>query len=182
MDAMHVRAIYDLCMGCGFEWVTEVGPYKGFATSALVQAQLDGVVKFIRCIDTTVRPELLKVLGRCDHYAVTNENSLDGLNLGAVPELVIVDGDHSLVHVQREYARILSRGFRTIVAHDVGQGSNEPGPQWMLHALEKHGGFKIVVDDKHRAGMRTDRGLMLATRETKVWEAAVPIWEALACR
>lgn len=177
MDDLHVEAIYRLCLECRFRSVLEVGCFDGFSTSALVQAQNEHCLGSIHCLDREIRPRLLLVRAKASgFFSVLPGDSRVALPLIPRCNLLVLDSDHTLPHTQTEWAAISKKGWQTIIAHDVGvTETHSPGPQWLRSHLQQTG-WNMVVDEKQREGQHTHRGLMLATMDRKVFEAAVKVW------
>ena len=177
MDAEHVEAIYHMAMACGWRHVLELGCWDGFSTSAIVQAKIDQAVDRLTCVDREIRPALWRVLGRCrDAWGAWQGDSRRSLELCDVGDCVILDTDHDLRTTQDEFERIRAKGWPTIIAHDVGAVGGCPGPQWMLAQLLADPAWIVLVDDQAREGTRTDRGLMLATMEWRVFTQCSAVW------
>lgn len=184
MDARHVGFIYDLVMAGGFRSVLEIGCWHGYSSSALIQAINDGSDCEVLLCDKLVRPELLAVVDRCrfpERVRLAESDSIPVL--GPQYDLVIVDGDHSIEQVSRELGLLLYYQTPTIVAHDVAQGLQHcVGSSYLGDALQLHPSYHCVVDCKRREGERTERGLMLATRNAELLERIKPLWNTMVER
>lgn len=161
MDAVHVREIYHFVMANVFASILEIGCWDGFSTSALVQALRDGEYFELVLCDKVIRPHLKTVIGD-DAILCLEIDSLDALQIATGCDCVILDGDHSLANVQREYDLIMEKAIPTIIAHDVGR-QGDKGPMWLIDQLRRLRGWRIWMDDEPRPGMATQRGLMIAT-------------------
>ena len=181
MDALHVEALYELWMAIRPTSILELGCFDGFSTSAAIQAKADGVGMSLTCVDREIRPSLYQIVRRCrTNWHLAQCDSRVALEQHGVTDVLMIDTDHDIDTTQQEAKIALRRGWQTIVAHDVGLHGGCPGPQWLRKHLEVYNTWLTVVDEKPREGMRTDRGLMLATRVESVYAAAKVIFDKLA--
>ena len=177
MDDIHVQAIYRICCACGFRHVLEVGCFDGFSTSGIVQAKIEGHIGRLTCVDREIRPALMRVLGKArDNWIAWQDNGADVISECSTCDLVVIDSDHDMATTQREWAAFGVNDFVTLIAHDVGSKGGCPGPQWLLQEIGNDGAWHILVDEKPREGMRTDRGLMFATLSLRVFVQASRVW------
>ena len=177
IDPMHVKALYDIAIACGWRKILELGSFDGYSTSAFVQAKIDKAVRSLVCVDREIRPLLMQVL-ECarDGWCAAQWDTAEAVRETPAGDFVFVDSDHDLATTQREFRAIMDRGWTTIAAHDVGSKGGCDGPRWMLDELLQTPEWWVLVDEKPRDGMRTDRGLMVATRERRVFEAVSRVW------
>jgi len=92
MDAIHVELIYSFVMATKPGRVLEIGSYRGYSTSALVQAQLDGWEGHFVCVDRLVTASLFCVLGQAQNWSLAGVNSWDLLEWVEPVDVVILDG------------------------------------------------------------------------------------------
>jgi hypothetical protein len=181
MDPLHVRAIYDFVLEAEPEKILEVGCWDGYSTSALVTAMNDGLDCDLVCCDIDIRDGLIRVLRHCTSpWGAYQGRSVDAFDLFSHPDLVILDGAHDKETLWLEYNMINQQKIETVIAHDVGYDSGQEGPFFLREQLLKDGGWVIYVDDSPRPGMMTQRGLMIATKNTEWAEIADNIFAALA--
>lgn len=180
MDDCHVEAIYHLCMKIGFRRMMEIGCWDGFSTSALVQAKIDAACGRLICVDVEARPTLFQVLRKSrDNWSFERRTGAEVLALEPAGDLLVIDSDHDLVPSQQELTAALKAWWTTIIAHDVGATqTHSPGPQWILAELTRRDWF-VAVDEAARDGLATHRGLMIASQQKGVYDAAVEIFAKL---
>ena len=178
MDPLHVRCIYELANVCQWDRVMEIGSWDGFSISAIVQHNRDGGQTQIMCVDTVIRNNLIEVLRlNTGIWSVAQCSGIYSLSQVGAKDCCIVDGDHEESNVCGELGLLLMKGWPTIIAHDVGEGRGCAGPRKMRRHLEGLEDWTVLVDEKERPHMATDRGLMIATRLPRVAEAARVIFE-----
>jgi len=94
----------------------------------------------------------------------------------------VIDSDHDAATTQTELGIVLAKGWRTVIAHDVGSTQvHSPGPQLLRENLTNLG-WQIFVDELPREGQQTHRGLLLATRVQGVAEAGKVVWDWLGAQ
>ena len=181
MDGRHVQFLYHAALVGGFARVLEVGCFKGYSTSALVQAMVDGAAFVLSCCDIDVRPELRRVAsgapGRVLIDGRRSEIVIDGSH-----DLIILDGDHMIECTAREVGLMLLHGTETVIAHDVAWYSGWcTGTRFIRDVFQAHPDYLCRVDAKARPGEFTDRGFLVATRSPAVYRRLGPAWEAMLC-
>jgi hypothetical protein len=180
MDAVHVKLIYEFLMAARPRSVMELGCFDGFSTSAIVQAKADGAAIEMICVDREIRPSLFKIVRRArTGWQLWQTDSRIALEQSAVTDVLMLDTDHDIETTKSEADIFLRRGWPTVIAHDCGEKGGCPGPQWLFAHLRTSSYWRVFCDDKQRDGMRTDRGLMLATRDMRVTDIARPLFAAL---
>ena len=181
MDPLHVELIYRLCMACDFQAVAEIGSYWGFSTSAVVQAKMDGRCGLLTCIDKDIRQQLIQVVSKAnDGWRLWRDSSHKALARLEQQDMIIIDGAHDLGTVQGEYEILAPLWTKTIIAHDVNCGGGNDGPAWLLEQIRKKRQYRVFTDDKKRPGMWTHRGLMIATLDHRVADAAFGLFRSLS--
>jgi len=177
MDELHVLLLHELAMAVCLHHVIEVGCWDGFSTSAFVAAQRAAMPMQLTCVDVNIRPKLFETLKKSPgQWRAWQTYSANALRQSEMYDVAVIDGDHSLSTVQEEARIVLGRNTGTIILHDAGRERGCPGPQWFRDVLDHDFRYKVLVDEKPREGMATDRGLLLATRDKDVWEAAHDVW------
>lgn len=173
-DARHVEMLYAELASGRYGRALEVGCYHGYSTTAMLAAYRAGAISEVHLCDTTVRPELLRVIA---HYGgdrpgsrvhVNEKRSVDLLAGYTSFDFAFIDGDHAEETVREELRLLVAAGVRTIALHDTAPAAGTkygvaPGPRLARGYLEAHG-YACREDAEERPGERTERGLLIATR------------------
>lgn len=174
MDARHAEMVKAALQALKPQVVVEVGCHLGISTLAILEAGVPDV----RLIDARITPSVRQM---ADDYGATVYEEFSHTALPKIQAadnlVVLLDGDHSYPVVSAE-AGILSRMDplpRVIISHDVTSqllGMGCEGCCWLWHVLQSTG-WLCFVDAMPRAGERTARGLMIATRSAADYMAVV---------
>jgi hypothetical protein len=182
IDLRHVELLYELLLAYPFKRVLEVGCYDGASTSALVQAVNDGAGCQLTLCDTHFRPALREVASRCRTPVSLREERSERV-IDRSYDLVLIDGDHSIGTVRRELELLLGYQSETVVAHDTRAAEGEfpecDGSRFLGFVLRNHPAYTCLEDALVRPGERTDRGLLLASRNPEVMAAVTPLWQRM---
>jgi hypothetical protein len=107
----------------GAKSVAEVGAYAGDLTAELIR-WADGAGARVIAIDPTPEPQLVELAERRDDIELIRETSHDALRHLALPDAVIIDGDHNYYTVREELRLIGEKGpgsdLPLLMFHDVG--------------------------------------------------------------
>jgi hypothetical protein len=102
--------------------IVEVGAYAGDLTQLLVDWGADSGAR-VWAIDPFPQQSLVELEGHCHNLELVRETSLEALPRIALPEAVIIDGDHNYYTVSEELRLVASRasGARLplLLFHDV---------------------------------------------------------------
>lgn len=180
MDVLHAEMIGKFFVGAGIRRVTEVGCCHGISTGAVLDAIKAQGGGNVHLIDPVIQPTIrlmidtvCSVEARRIAVLVSHSTSLasDGDSVEVARELtndsaIILDGDHSKEVVKAEIAAALAGGRfpRAFVFHDCGLSGGLPGPQYGVAYLVTMG-YRYVMDEVKRPGMRTERGLAILCRD-----------------
>jgi len=175
MDARHVHAIARAAMTGAFKKVLEVGCWNGSSTSALVHAARGTPLKIEVC-DVDVRPSLLKVL-KGSKAVIHQRTSLEVIKPGY--DLLILDGDHSLGHVNEELKLFRDAGIPSLFAHDVGSEGRAgcEGAVYLGYHFRNQDEYQVLEDRLDRPGEHTHRGLLFATKDEAIFAKVKPVWD-----
>lgn len=165
IDYRHACIIFGLLCLDKYEHVVEIGALHG-AITCVVRAAHSGPF-------TVIEPYIQKELEELDVEIVqaSSEIVLPYLRY----DFIIVDGNHSKEQVAKETAILLSHRPRVIVAHDtsanIAKYGGCVGPPYLKHTLQSKDYF-ILEDNLDRPGEKTDRGIIFATWDVKLFEKA----------
>src|SRR5215211_2014978 len=117
----------------GVRSVAEVGAYAGDLTGLLLD-WAQGAGGHVVAIDPTPEPQLVELSERRSELELVRETSHDALRHLALPDAVIIDGDHNYYTVSEELRLIDERapGQRTplLMLHDVGWPHGRRDAYW----------------------------------------------------
>lgn len=177
MDAIHAEFVKAAVCELKPDVAVEVGCHMGTSTLAILEA---GVPQ-VHLIDTAITPS---VRAMADNYGAKTYEEESRTALPKIQPsnnmLILLDGDHSYEAVTQE-AEIIEAMQplpRVIVSHDVTTQLSEGGCEgcsW-LWAMLQAAGWLCFVDAIPRAGQRTHRGLLIATRTLEDHAAVVRAW------
>ena len=195
MDERHVNIIHNIVMENNFKTIVEIGVYVGYSTCALLSA-LDKGKKFdLHLVEPyQFRPEetsnLDETISYCANKEAVNVHNLESdiFWSEACPsdiDLIIIDGDHRIPGASTDFFYTLKNDVPNIISHD----SNPPpekewakycdGSKIIADILKSHKDFKFLEDKESRAGERTYRGLLYATKEEIAFQRADKIFKDL---
>jgi hypothetical protein len=176
IDKRHAQWLNEVLMSGKFDNVLEIGCYQGFSTRAILAAAKAKLVDYVTLCDVAIRPELRAVLAEYDlgdRVTVAETGSRHVLKKAAAFDLVFVDGDHSRRAVERETRLLLDAKVPVIFAHDTSDASRihqNDGPQWLKRELLL-AGYLVIEDNAFRGWTeRTERGMMFAARDRKLYQ------------
>lgn len=177
MDARHVAILNRVAATGLFSNVLEIGCHLGASTSALVQSQIDGAKFYLTCCDINITDSLRSVVARSPRVRLEQQDSFQVIDQSF--DLIVLDGDHTLLTVSRELGLLLYHQTPTIFLHDTNSHHVPTcdGPPVARAMLECHPDFQLLTDCKLRPGEFTDRGITLATRCREVYAAAKVIFD-----
>jgi Methyltransferase domain len=121
---INVREVLIPCLeASGARSVAEVGAYAGDLTGMLLD-WAEGAGGRVVAIDPTPEPQLVELSEQRSELELVRETSHDALRHLAVPDAVIIDGDHNYYTVSEELRLIDERApgadIPLLMFHDVG--------------------------------------------------------------
>lgn len=173
-DIRHIACMQEILMSHKWESALEIGVWQGASTAAFMHALDAKQVGTYTACDVGIQEQFLAVVG--DRKITTRQQaSIEVLAEPTKYDLIFADGDHSIETVREEVRHLIRRQPRMIFAHDttaeiVGFGGCE-GPSYLHTALQQDG-WMIITDSARRPGEKTERGLLVATKEPALWKIA----------
>lgn len=175
MDARHAEWIKAALVSLQLDTAVEVGCLFGVSTLAILEAGVPDV----HLIDVRITDSVRQMA--TDYGAKLYEETSEAA-MPTVPTstnmAVLIDGDHSLAVLQKEYTLLARLAPRVVIAHDVTAqhvGLGCEGCSWLWHEMQQAGWY-CYVDSLPRTGERTSRGVMIATRTPEDHAAVVASW------
>lgn len=174
IDRRHLFLLYNLLLARPFARVLEIGCYKGYSSTAFVQAINAGQPFAAEFCDIQIQPSLRKVLATCQHpeRIVIHQRSSHDLLAGPANgpyDLVFVDGNHRLEAVGPEIVELLKRQTPCIVAHDTAASTagytDCEGAHYLKKAVQYEPGYYCLEDCEPRPDEATHRGFFVGVRE-----------------
>ena len=195
MDERHVNIIHNIVMDNNFKTIVEIGSYMGYSTCALLAALDKGKQFNLHLVEPwQYRPEETSNLDEAIDWC-TNKESIKIHNLqsdafwsSACPkdiDLVMIDGDHHIPSASTDFFHVLKNNIPNIISHDSNPPlkrlatAKEWGSKIIADILKSHKDFKFLEDKESRAGERTYRGLLYATKEEIAFQRADKIFKDL---
>lgn len=166
MDLLHAMMIGEFLRLTGVRHVVEVGCCWGVSTAAALEAlSWYGSRASYTAIDPEIKPTVQVMVDDARTHGV-RINVVEGESLSPSAlaahanqqTVVILDGDHSPEVVSEEFRICMIAATPAVILHDCGSEGGLPGPRGVLDA---HVGRHDAIDEKRRAGMRTERGLAI---------------------
>lgn len=162
MDRRHIAWVYEVLIRMQPSRTLEIGGYSGCSSSAFVAANIPDA----HFAEVSPRADFLSVVR--GHGTIHQRKGADVLSDGMPFDVVLVDGSHELEAVTEELDQLLANPPRLIIAHDVRSTSVGfpmcEGAAYLEQVLWSVG-WLWEVDAEPREGERTDRGLLMATRD-----------------
>tara|TARA_R110000751_G_scaffold57571_1_gene122064 strand:+ start:321 stop:911 length:591 start_codon:yes stop_codon:yes gene_type:complete len=195
MDERHVNIIHNIVMDNNFKTIVEIGSYMGYSTCALLAALDKGKQFNLHLVEPwQYRPEETSNLDEAIDWC-TNKEAIKIHNLqsdafwsSACPkdiDLVIIDGDHHIPNAATDFFHALKNDIPNIISHDSNPpldkewGKSCYGSKIIADILKSHKDFKSLEDKESRAGERTYRGLLYATKKDVEFQRAERIFDEL---
>jgi hypothetical protein len=118
-----IEVVLPLLDAVGARSVVEVGSYAGDLTRELI-GWAAGADASVSAIDPSPQPELIELAERHEELELIRKTSHEALPQIAVPDAVIIDGDHNYYTVSEELRLIDERASGStapvLIFHDVG--------------------------------------------------------------
>lgn len=195
MDERHVNIIHNIVMENNFKTIVEIGSYMGYSTCALLAALDKGKQFNLHLVEPwQYRPEetsnLDEAIDWCTNKGVIKIHNLESDVFWSIacPEdidLVIIDGDHQIPGASTDLFHALKNDIPNIISHDSNPpldkewGKSCYGSKIIADILKSHKDFKSLEDKESRAGERTYRGLLYATKKDVGFQRADKIFKEL---
>ncbi len=195
VDLRHTLVIHGLLTSGMFLNALEIGAHYGVSTCAFVDAAEQQPDLRVWICDETIRDTVHDLVR--ESTAGSRIELLECLAITALTRLIerrvaidiaLLDGSHVFFDVALETALLRCLGTSSLLLHDVSNVSFDQygrrhlfdGPQKLLEKYRSSSSWFTIVDNKARAGERTERGLALVTRDPKVYKRAAEIFSSWA--
>ena len=154
MDWRHVRMVNAVLECERPKSVVEIGCFKGFSTSAIIEAHENEPFERVDLIDIDLRPELMAITPKEFNLIDQPSDRYTGK-----PECWIIDGDHQDA-AHRDYAAAKEANAKIIVIHDTALPDQNQGAVAIGHKCRAEAVYWFE-DRKERKDEETNRGLMV---------------------
>ena len=195
VDLRHTLVIHGLLTSGMFLNALEIGAHYGVSTCAFVDAAEQQTDLRVWICDETIRDTVHDLV--LESTAGSRIKLLECLAITALTRLIerrvaidiaLLDGSHVFFDVAHEAALLRCLGTSSLLLHDVSNVSLDQygrrqlfdGPQKLLEKYRSSSSWFTILDNKARAGERTERGLALVTRDPKVYKRAAEIFSSWA--
>jgi hypothetical protein len=178
IDERHARILHQIVRACPFRRVLECGCFQGGSAIAFVAALEQGCEFDLTLCDVSITPGLRQLVAACsraDRITLTERPSWEVID--ASYDFVFIDADHAFPGAGRDLAAVLKADVATVALHDTqASAAGYPGcegAELLGTVYRRLAGWRHVEDALVRAGERTNRGLLVATRDRAAWPAIV---------
>ncbi len=180
IDVRHVALLTELLARGKWERALEIGCFDGVSSIAFADAARKGTVGSAHFCDVKIRDTFRAVISDANNCVVHEMDSFTCLRTKGSFDFVFIDGNHEWCPLETEWSLLKPSPPRMLVAHDVcstiaGYGKCA-GPSWLWQQLQAEG-WLCLVDARRRRLEKTQRGLLIATREPELYELARQCFE-----
>lgn len=156
----------------------EIGGYTGCSSSAFVAAGVPDA----HFAEISPNEKFRSVV--LGNGTIHQRKGCDVIRDEAPFDVILVDGAHDMDSVMEELHEILAKPPKVIIAHDIGSTDvgypHCEGARHLYWELARNG-WDGECDWEHRDGERTERGLMIVTKDDGLIELISEAKEAAGC-
>lgn len=182
-DVRHIALMEQILTRIPFARALEVGVWRGASSSAFMAGLDRGTLGHYTACDVGIQDEFLKVVNGRERVTIRQMASDELLAGHDRWDVIFLDGDHSLPTGRSEVRHMIRRQPRMIFAHDVSADivgfAHCEGPAHIYKELLLDG-WLIIVDNAKRPGEKTERGFMVATKDSTLYREALRCF-AMVC-
>lgn len=162
-DKRHIWWLLEVIKATEVKRTLEIGVLDGCASSAFVNEGAE-----FCDISWNAKARII-----CNGKIQHQRKGVDVLRSEEHYDLVFVDGSHELKDVEEEVNALLAKPPKIIVAHDVNSTAagfpHCEGAHYLMERLQQEG-WIITIDAKKRPNEKTERGMLMATKDSDLHE------------
>ena len=178
MDKRHILWVYELLMRMKPQRTLEIGGYSGCSSSAFVAAGIPDA----HFAEIAPRRDFIEVVN--GHGTIHARKGCEVLDYSDPFDVVLVDGSHEMEAVQEEYAALMRKPPKVIIAHDVNSAFVGfplcEGPDWLFNTLAESG-WDGEQDCQLRPFEMTHRGIAFFTKDQGLRDMILDAMTAAEC-